>query len=313
MYAPAEEAPRPPRTVAGVFVACLVLLQATSAGLVVAGGRGRVVEILVVGAGCAVSYLVGWRRGRWTAALVPIAFLYLESRYGRLGHARYWEEVALAAGGGGSALASCYLRLTVDRREAHVDAMREQLDERRIVEKIDQRLGADTRRRSTLAYELERARRHNHALSALIIRPDDFDEITLRFGDDAAAATLQAVATSIGRCLRATDIPLREGPFDFAVILPETQREDARLVAERIRLAVAEQRLEFGPGDIVDVTVGIGVASFPHDATSNDQMTGAIHRALHAAVEAGGNRTMLYSVSEDSPAGWGLTRESLVP
>jgi len=128
VYAPAEEAPRPPRTVAGVFVACLVLLQATSAGLVVAGGRGRVVEILVVGAGCAVSYLVGWRRGRWTAALVPIAFLYLESRYGRLGHARYWEEVALAAGGGGSALASCYLRLTVDRREAHVDAMREQLD-----------------------------------------------------------------------------------------------------------------------------------------------------------------------------------------
>jgi diguanylate cyclase (GGDEF)-like protein len=272
-----------------------------------------VVETLVVGAGCIATYLFGWRRGRWAAALVPIAFLYFESHYGRLGHAGYWEEVALAAGGGGAALTSCYLRLTVERREAHADAVRARLDERRNVEEIDQRLGTDARRRSTLAYELERARRHNHALSVLIIRPDDFDEITLRFGEDAAAATLQAVATSIGRCLRATDIPVREGLFDFAVILPEAQREDARLVAERIRLAVAGQRLEFGPGDIVDLTVGIGVASFPHDATSNEQMTGAIQRALQAAIEAGGNRTILFSVPEGSPAGWGLKRESLVP
>ena len=296
-----------------LLLAGLVLLQGTSAGLVAAGGRGRVVEILVVGVGCAASYRLGWHRGRWASALVPIVFLFLESRYGRLEGSHYWEGVALAAGGGGAALSSSYLRLTLDRRDAHGDALRERLAERRAVDEIDDRLRVDVRRQSTLAYELERARRHNHALSVLLVRPDDFDEITLRFGDDAAATTLQTVATSISRCLRTTDIPVREGRFDFAVILPEAGREDARLVAERIRLAVAAERLEFGPGDLVDLTVAIGVASFPHDATSNDQMTEAIHRALQAAIESGGTRTMLYSVAEGSPAGWGVTRESLVP
>lgn len=301
------------RSPALLLLAGLVLLQAASVGLVAAGGRGRILEVVVAGAGCVGAYRLGWRRGRWASAVVPLVFLLLESRYGRLGGSRYWEAVALASCAGGAAFASASVRLTLDRREAADDAMRERLAEQRAVAEIDERLGADARRRSTLAYELERARRHNHALSVLIVRPDDFDEITLRFGDDAAATTLQAVATSISRCLRTTDIPVRDGGSDFAVILPEAGRDEARLVAERIRLAVAEQRLEFGPGDLVNLSVTIGVAAFPHDATSNEQMTEAIHRALKAAIASGGNRTMLYSVPEGSPAGWGVTRESLVP
>ncbi|MDX6477252.1 MAG: two-component system, cell cycle response regulator, partial [Gaiellaceae bacterium] len=117
----------------------------------------------------------------------------------------------------------------------------------------------------------------------------------------------------IGRSLRGTDIPVREQLFDFAVILPETPRQEARIVAERIRLAVCERRLEFGPGDVVDPTVSIGVAAFPQDATTNELMMRALHRALQAAVAAHGNRTMLFSVPTESPAGWGLTREQLAP
>jgi diguanylate cyclase (GGDEF)-like protein len=290
----------------------LVLLQAVSATLVVEGGRGRVVEVVVAGIGCVAAYRLGWRRGRWASALVPLVVLLLESRYGRLGGSKYWEGVALAAGTGAAAFAAAAVRLTLDAREAADSALRERLAEQLAVAEIDARLGTDRRRRSTLAYELERARRHNHALSVLMVRADDFDEIMVRFGEDAAASTLQAVATSISRCLRTTDIPVRDGDIDFAVILPEGGREDARLVAERIRLAVAVQRLEFGPGDLVDLSVSIGVASFPHDATSNEQMTEAIRRALHAAIELGGNRTMLYSTPEGSPARWGVTRESPV-
>ena len=80
------------------------------------------------------------------------------------------------------------------------------------------------------------------------------------------------------------------------------------MVAERIRLAVYEQRLEFGPGDVVDPTVSVAVAAFPQDATSNTQMDDVLHRALARAVEGGGNRTVMYSVPEGSPRGWGLSQ-----
>jgi diguanylate cyclase (GGDEF)-like protein len=299
--------------VADVFVVCLVLLNATAAGFLAAGGRGRIVETLVVGIGCIVAYLAGWGIGRFAALVVIAAFLGLEAHYGRLVHDRFWQEVFLAAGAGGAALASSYLRVTVDAHALRAGAALERLGGQHVADEIDANLGLDVRRGNTLAYELERARRHNHSLSVLLIRPDDFDQITLRFGEDAAAMMLQTVASVIGRSLRMTDIPVRERPFDFAVILPETSRQDARIVAERIRLAIGERRLEFGPGDVVDPTVAIGVAAFPQDATTNEQMTRALHRALQASVESGGNRTMLFSVPTESPAGWGLTRERLAP
>lgn len=298
-----------PRSVADAFVACVVLLEGTAAGLIGAGGRGRVGETLLVGAGCICAYLAGWRKGRWLALVVAGLFLVLEAHFGRLVRTHYWQDVFLAAGAGASALASAYLRLTVASGERRASDSFQRLLQTRAFDEIDEKLGIGDRHVRTLAYELERARRHNHVLTVLVIRPDEIDDIAVRFGDGAATQTLGCVAAAIGRSLRATDIPVRERPFDFAAILPETKREDARIVAERIRLAVSEQRLEFGPGDVVDPTVSIGVAAFPHDATSNEQMTAAVHRALAGAVQLGGNRTMLFSVPDEAPAGWGLSRE----
>lgn len=299
------------RSVAEAFFACLILLEATAAGFVGLGGRGRVLETLVFGFACVVAYGLGWRTGRWGAVLASAAFLVLEWHYGRFLHARYWQEVFLALGGGGATLAAAYMRRAVDQRDRRDGGIVGRLEEQRVYDEIDRNLGLDTRRLNTLTFELERARRHNHSLSVLLVRADDFDNLALRFGDEAGATVLHSVAAAIGQSLRASDIPVREPPTDFAVILPETARQDARIVAERIRLAVRARRLEFGPGEIVDPTVSIGVAAFPQDATTNEQMMSAVHRSLQASVEAGGNRTMLYSVPDDAPSGWGLRREQL--
>lgn len=299
----------PAPRVADAFVLCLVSLAATAAGLAGLGGRGRVLETLVMGLGCIVSFQLGWSRARYAFGLWPLLFLLLEWQYGRLAHETYWSTVALAAGVAVATFAAAYLRCGVDRRTDELGAVLDRLSGHRRLDDLEEALGADMRSVGTLAYELERARRHNHALSVLVIRPDDFDEVAMRFGDDAASQMLHTVAATVGKSLRATDIPLRQQPYDFAVILPETARTEARMVAERIRLAVAAERLEFGPGDVVDLTVSIGVAAFPQDATSNAQMTDALHHALAGAVESGGNRTVMYSVPDGSPPRWGLNRD----
>lgn len=321
MAASLEPVPRPlelpgrslpvPRSAAEAFVVCLILLEATAVGFVAFDGRGRVLETILVGVACLVAYRAGWRAGRFAPIAATAAFLALEWHYGRLLHSRYWQEVFLTLMGAGATLAAAYLRRAVDVRDQPPALRAAGLAAQRVYDEIDRQLGLDTRRLNTLTFELERARRHNHSLSVLLVRPDDFDELQLRFGEDAGAIMLQAVAAAIGRSLRASDIPVREPPADFAVILPETARYDARIVAERVRLAVRGRRLEFGPGEVVDPAVSIGVAAFPQDATTNDQMMQAVHCALQGSVEAGGNRTMLYSIPEGAPAGWGLSREQL--
>jgi diguanylate cyclase (GGDEF)-like protein len=184
-------------------------------------------------------------------------------------------------------------------------ALRDELERIRATEVLEEKLGG-ARRASALEYELERSRRHNHEVSLLLVRPDAFDELQLRFGEAAATDTLSAVAEAIGVNLRATDVPLRLGTFDFGVILPETPPETARVVGERIRLAVGGQRLAAGGGEEVEISVAIGVATFPNDATSNDELVAAAQRALSSAAERGGNRTVLTSTPRDAPPGWGV-------
>jgi diguanylate cyclase (GGDEF)-like protein len=90
------------------------------------------------------------------------------------------------------------------------------------------------------------------------------------------------------------------------VILPETPAETARVVGERIRLSVAGRLLPVGAGEEVEISVAVGIATFPDDATSNEELVAAARRALSSAAERGGNRTVLTSTPRDAPPGWGV-------
>lgn len=292
------------------LVAAFALLSATGSGLAYAGGHGRGAEIAVVGAAATAAYVAGWSF-RWAfpaAAVVLVAAL--EEHDERLTHARYWHEALLLAAVIVTPYAASHAGRSVAVRDLRVDHALDELNARESRDAIDEALGLETRAPYSLAYELERARRHNHVLSVLLIHADDLDETTHRYGPEVAAELLTVVAGVVGRALRTSDIPVRFGQGDIAVILPETNRTGARIVAERIRLSSAEQRLQIHPGDVVDVTVSIGSASFPQDAMTNEALEEALRQALDGAVAAGGDRTMLYSVPDDSPAGWGLTRAS---
>jgi diguanylate cyclase (GGDEF)-like protein len=300
------EAP-PPGLTAGLDAVVVALALAFLVGLALLGrpGPGRSLEIVVVGVLAIVSYRIGWRAARAAAGGTTMAFLILEAHYGRLGGAHLARELIGALLVFGVCLASARTRIELDRGRRALFAARDELERIRATEVLEQKLGG-ARRASVLEYELERSRRHNHEVSLLLVRPDAFDELTLRFGDDAAAQTLSAVAEAIGVNLRATDVPLRLGAFDFGVILPETPSETARVVGERIRLVVGGRRLAVADGEEIDISVALGIATFPHDATSNEDLVAAAQRALNSAADRGGNRTVLTSAPHDAPPGWSV-------
>jgi diguanylate cyclase (GGDEF)-like protein len=93
--------------------------------------------------------------------------------------------------------------------------------------------------------------------------------------------------------LRAADIPCRYGGEEFCVLLPETDGNGARSIAERIRLAIASLRVEEGAGSL-GTTVSIGVSCYPdHYEGSVAGLLQKADQALYAAKRAGKDRVML--------------------
>jgi len=137
--------------------------------------------------------------------------------------------------------------------------------------------------------EVARARRGGHPLAVVMIDLDGFGAINNAHGHQAGDVTLVAVA----RCLRAqtrqADVAARYGGDEFALILPETDLEEAVSLAERIRAELARLTMAHGPRAI-HVTASVGVAAMPDHATNREHLIGAADRASYAAKRAGKNR-----------------------
>lgn len=291
-------------TFADGFVVSLGVFGAVAAGLAQRGDGLATFEIVLAGIGMIAAYLARWRVGRVIAAASPLVFLFLEGRNGNVNRTRYWSEMVLAAGIFAATFAAAYLRMTIESRDDDLDRAVNEVQRKRADERLSEKLSG-ARNLSALEIEVERSRRHNHHVSVLFLRPDRVDEIDRVHGQLAVGRMLEQLAEAIGRSLRATDVPLPEPPHEFAIILPETDVVAARVVAERIRLAAAGRHLAFGVEEL-EMTVSIGVAAFPADATTNEDLVERSRLALDAAIELGGNRTVLYAPPEDAPPGWGI-------
>ena len=118
---------------------------------------------------------------------------------------------------------------------------------------------------------------------------DDFKLVNDTFGHLFGDRVLTFTAELIRSTLRASDLAARYGGDEFALILPETDADDARRTAERIleafrdRPFVGEQR---GP---VPLAASIGVATFPDDGRTATELIAAADTALYAVKRAGGH------------------------
>lgn len=114
----------------------------------------------------------------------------------------------------------------------------------------------------TLHGEFERAIRYGRPLSLLFIEVDDFGQVNKQHGHLAGDATLKAVVREMRGMIRSIDFLARWGGDEFVLILPETDRHHAYLLADRIR-ATVETCLVKDMHTTISVTVSAGVASIP--------------------------------------------------
>ena len=144
-----------------------------------------------------------------------------------------------------------------------------------------------------LAREVARCARQVTPLSLLMIDLDHFKQLNDKAGHPAGDATLQRVATLLQARARQTDTVARLGGEEFALLLPGCPPAEAAAFAEGVRVFV---RGESG-GWPHSVTVSIGVASFPSDATRPDELLALADGALYAAKAAGRNTVCVATAS----------------
>ena len=143
--------------------------------------------------------------------------------------------------------------------------------------------------REALDHALANAERHRTPLSLLLIDLDDLKGINDRYGHDAGDAVIARVATLMTSERRRTDVAARIGGEEFALLLPETAPEDARMIAERLRAEAALAAATLVATRIA-FTISVGVATYPDSASDAVSLRRAADLAMYAAKRAGRNR-----------------------
>jgi diguanylate cyclase (GGDEF)-like protein len=137
---------------------------------------------------------------------------------------------------------------------------------------------------------LTHARRFDTDLSVIVLDIDFFKKINDTHGHHVGDEALVMVAKTLSHLTRADDTLARLGGEEFAVLLPDTNRLGAAVLAERIRVSVAREKLVVGD-KIITLTLSAGIASLRTDLGTNvSQLVNVADRRLYLAKQHGRNR-----------------------
>jgi len=153
----------------------------------------------------------------------------------------------------------------------------------------DELTGLANRRRMTdvLYQEVSRTRKKHSTFSIIIFDIDHFKKVNDEHGHDGGDAVLRSVPDIVRKVLRTPDICARWGGEEFLVLLPETNLEGARRVAERLLIAFEEYRLQHND-TVMSVTISLGVSEFRKAKNLEDCIKQA-DKNLYSAKSAGRN------------------------
>lgn len=144
-----------------------------------------------------------------------------------------------------------------------------------------------------IAEEIARAQRYGTRLSLLMADLDAFKRVNDAFGHPAGDSVLTTAGMLLREAVRATDISVRYGGDEFAILLPDTDKTEAFLVAEKLRDTFARARIPLDAGIEAAVTISIGVAALSETEPDSDELVSAADAALYRAKQWGRNRVEL--------------------
>ncbi len=193
---------------------------------------------------------------------------------------------------------SIILSTLASRIQTNVDALQREINERKKTEDAlrqsesrymelsitDDLTGLYNQRHfyNLLQAEIERTERYGRPLSLLLIDIDDFKLFNDTYGHMEGDRVLERIGATIQRCIRRTDWAFRYGGEEFTVFMPETEGEQAAVVADRIRAEFAAERFRPILGREEVKTVSIGIAEF----RPSEELKDFINRADRSMYEA---------------------------
>lgn len=140
-----------------------------------------------------------------------------------------------------------------------------------------------------LLREISRAERFGQELSLIILDIDHFKLVNDKYGHQVGDQVLRSVGNALQDQLRKMDFVARYGGEEFAVIMPQTRKNEAVHIAERLRESIAQGRyLKAEPNR--SITISLGVAEYPTDATEPSTLVEKADRALYVSKEQGRDR-----------------------
>jgi diguanylate cyclase (GGDEF)-like protein/PAS domain S-box-containing protein len=145
-----------------------------------------------------------------------------------------------------------------------------------------------------LQQAIDRAIRYKHKVGLFLVDMDHFKEINDTLGHAAGDAVLVTVAQRLRESVRGSDSVLRIGGDEFIVVMPDVQEErDIRRLAAKINAAISNG----GPEGLeqVDMSCSIGIAIYPSQATTTDELFSRADAAMYEAKHRGGGCFELYS------------------
>lgn len=148
----------------------------------------------------------------------------------------------------------------------------------------------------TMKSEVERSQRYHRPLSLIILDIDNFKNINDHYGHIWGDAVIRRLGSLLKKNVRESDILARFGGDEFAIIMPETNIEQAQIVTEKLEELIRNEKITVDQTEIF-VTASIGLAEMVHkiDKKAEDLIYKADY-AMYHAKRSGRDRTFVYSL-----------------
>ncbi len=145
-----------------------------------------------------------------------------------------------------------------------------------------------------LENEMRRCARYKRNMSLIIMDIDNFKRINDTYGHLTGDTILKRLAAVLQETVRKIDIPARYGGEEFVVILPETDKKDACVIAERIRKNISQIEVKINETETLSPTVSIGIAQYTTDGQEAKELINAADTALYFSKHNGKNMVATY-------------------